>query len=161
VLLSGIVNPVIYKDENSTYKVWDHTIEGMWDTYKEPIRVIRSEEIKTVRHNSGEIGKWETVQEKADWYWATKLPQVVGSKNAVSIFHSRWQIENCCFGELVDTLNGDHVYRHSVNAIVAFILFLFIVLNILNIFFARNISTEPQSTPPISKPAYVKYLASS
>jgi len=139
VLLCSIVDPVIYKDENTIYKVFDHTIEGAWDSYNKPVRVIRSEEIKTVRHHSEELGKWEHSQEKADWYWATSLPCLVGSKNAVSIFHSRWQIENCCFGELVDTLNGDHVYRHSQNAIVAFILFLFIVLNILNIFFARNI----------------------
>ena len=139
VSLCGIVNPVMYVDENTTYKVWDHTIEGAWDSYNKPVRVIRSEEIKTVRHHAAELGKWETVKEKADWYWATSLPQVVSSKNAVSIFHSRWQIENCCFGELVDTWSGDHVYRHSGNAIVAFILFLFIVLNILNIFFARNI----------------------
>jgi len=139
VSLCDIVDPVIYVDENTTYKIWDHTIEGAWDSYEKPVRVIRSEEIKTVRHHSEDIGKWEWEEEKADWYWATSLPSVVGSKNAVSIFHSRWQIENCCFGELVDTLNGDHVYRHSQNAIVAFILFLFIVLNILNIFFARNI----------------------
>jgi hypothetical protein len=139
VSLCGIVNPIMYVDENTTYKVWDHTIEGMWDSYKKPVRVIRSEEIKTVRHHSEDIGKWEYLQEKADWYWATNLPSVVGSKNAVSIFHSRWQIENCCFGEIIDTWNADHIYRHSVNAISAFILFLFIVLNILNIFFARNI----------------------
>ena len=42
-------------------------------------------------------------------------------------------------GEIVNTWNGNHVYRHSQNAISAFILFLFIVLNIFNIFFACNI----------------------
>lgn len=142
VSLCGIVNPVMYVDENTTYKVWDHTIEGMWDSYKEPVRVIRSEEIKTVRHHGKKPGKWELSQEKADWYWATNLPPVVGPKNAVSIFHSRWQIENKCFGEIVSTWNADHVYRHSQNAITAFILFLVIVLNIFNIFFARNIKDK-------------------
>ena len=42
-------------------------------------------------------------------------------------------------GELVNIWNADHIYRHSNNAIQAFILFLFIALNIFNIFFARNI----------------------
>ena len=42
-------------------------------------------------------------------------------------------------GELVNTWNANHIYRHSGNAISAFNLFLFIVLNIFNIFFARNI----------------------
>ena len=45
-------------------------------------------------------------------------------------------------GEIVSTWNADHIYRHSQNAISAFILFLFIVLNIFNIFFARNIKDK-------------------
>jgi hypothetical protein len=146
VLLSGIVDPVVYVDENTTYKIWDHTIEGAWDSYKKPVRVIRSEEIKTVRHHSDEIGKWELEEEKADWYWATSLPKVVSSKNVVSICHGRWQIENKCFNEIVSPWNADHIYRHSQNAITAFVLFLFIVLNILNIFFARNIKDKRINT---------------
>ena len=146
VLLSGIVDPVVYVDENTTYKIWDHTIEGAWDSYKKPVRVIRSEEIKTVRHHSDEIGKWELEEEKADLYWATSLPKVVSSKNVVSICHGRWQIENKCFNEIVSPWNADHIYRHSQNAITAFVLFLFIVLNILNIFFARNIKDKRINT---------------
>jgi hypothetical protein len=142
VSLCSIFDPVVYVDENTTYKVWDHTISGLWDGYDKPVRVLRTEETKITRHHSKDPGKWEHSQEKADWYWATNLPKVVGLKNAVSILHSRWQIENKCFGEIVDTWNGDHVYRHSQNAIVAFILFLFIVLNIFNIFFARNIKDK-------------------
>ena len=140
--LSRIVSPTVYKDENTTYRVWDHTIEAMWESYKKPVRVIKSEEVRTVRHHSAKLGKWETVREKADWYWVTNLPSVVGLKNVVSICHCRWQIENKCFGEIVNTWNGNHVYRHSQNAISAFILFLFIVLNIFNIFFARNIKDK-------------------
>jgi len=134
VSLCSIVNPVIYVDENTTYKVWDHTIEGAWDSYEKPVRVIRSEEIKTVKHHSDKIGKWEWEEEKADWYWVTNLPKVVSLKNVVTTCHGRWQIENKCFNEIVSPWNADHVYRHSQNAITAFILFLFIVLNILNIF---------------------------
>ncbi|MBM3706302.1 MAG: transposase [Actinobacteria bacterium] len=139
VLLSSISDPVVYADENTTYKVWDNTIGGAWDSYKKPVRVIKSEETKTQRHHAGKPGKWEISQEKADWYWVTNLPPVVSLKNVVSICHARWQIENGCFNEAVNTWNADHVYRHSQNAIVAFILFLFIALNIFNIFFARNI----------------------
>ncbi len=146
VLLCGIAKPVIYADENTTYKVWDHTIKGAWDSYKKPVRVIKSEEIKLARHHSNNLRKWEYSEEKADWLWVTSLPSVVSLKNVVSICHSRWQIENKCFGEIVSTWNGDHVYRHSQNAIIAFILFLFIVLNIFNIFFARNIKDRRIST---------------
>jgi len=36
----------------------------MWDSYRKPIRVIRSEEIKTVRQHSDETRKLETVKDK-------------------------------------------------------------------------------------------------
>ena len=146
ISLSGISDSVIYKDKEVSYRVWDHTVLQMWDGYKDSVRVIKSEEIKTVRHHCGKLGKWEYIQEKADWLWVTNLPSVVSLKNAVSICHSRWQIENCCFNEMVSTWNADHVYRHSQNAISAFILFLFIVLNIFNIFFSRNIKEARIST---------------
>jgi len=50
------------------------------------------------------------------------------------------------FGFYLGLDKADHVYRHSQNAIVVFILFLFIVLNIFNIFFARNIKDKSIST---------------
>jgi len=142
ISLCQISEPAIYNKDNTTYRVWDHTISGLWDGYKDSVRVIKSEEIKTVRHHAAELGRWEIRKEKADWLWVTNLPKVVSLKNVVSICHSRWQIENKCFGEIVNTWNADHVYRHSANAISAFILFLFIVLNIFNIFFARNIKDK-------------------
>jgi len=145
VLLSEIVEPEIYADEKVTYRVWDHNLSEMWDGYSGIVRVIKSEETKYVRHH-GTPGKWEISQEKTDWIWVTNPPSVVSLKNVVSICHARWQIENKCFNEIVSTWNADHVYRHSQNAITAFILFLFIVLNIFNIFFARNIKDRIIST---------------
>jgi len=142
ISLCQITAPIVYEKDNATYRVWDHIVEGMWDSYNKPVRVIKSEEIKTVRHHCSKLGKWETVNEKVDWLWVTNLPKVVGLKNVVTICHSRWQIENCCFNEIINIWNGNHVYRHSGNAITAFILFLFIVLNIFNIFFARNIKDK-------------------
>jgi hypothetical protein len=68
VSLCSIFDPVVYVDENTTYKVWDHTISGLWDGYDKPVRVLRSEETKITRHHSKDPGKWEHSQEKADWY---------------------------------------------------------------------------------------------
>jgi len=140
--LSVITAPVVYEDEGIRYRAWDHTISGLWDGYNKPVRVVRSEETKTIRHHSDELGKWDVQEERAEWMWVTNLPSVVGLKNIISACHSRWQIENKCFNEIVSTWNADHVYRHSQNAISAFILFLFIALNIFNIFFARNIKDK-------------------
>ena len=146
ISLSKISLPLVYEEKNTTYRVWDSTIYDQWDGYKGSVRVIKSEETKYTRHHCQQLGKWEMQKEKADWLWVTNLPSVVSLKNVVSICHSRWQIENNCFNEIVNTWNGDHVYRHSQNAISAFILFLFIVLNIFNIFFARNIKDRRIST---------------
>ena len=140
--LSAITAPVVYEDEGIRYRAWDHTISGLWDGYNKPVRAIRSEETKTVRHHSEELGKWDVQEERAEWMWVTNLPSVVGLKNIISACHSRWQIENKCFNEIVSTWNADHVYRHSGNAISAFLLFLFIALNIFNIFFTRNIKDK-------------------
>ena len=146
ISLSKISLPLVYEEKNTTYRVWDSTISNQWDGYRDPVRVIKSEETKIVRHHAAQLEKWEYLEEKTDWLWVTNLPSVVGLKNAVSICHSRWQIENKCFNEIASTWNADHVYRHSQNAISAFILFLFIVLNIFNIFFSRNIKDRKIST---------------
>ena len=142
VALSKINKPFVYEDKKTVYRVWEHTISGLWDGYKKPVRVIRSEETKTVRHHCQDLGRWELKEEKVDWMWVTNLPSLVSLKNTVSLCHCRWQIENKCFNEIVNTWNADHIYRHSQTAISAFILFLFIALNIFNIFFTRNIKDK-------------------
>ena len=38
--------------------------------------------------------------------------------------------------------NAEHIYRHSANAIMVFLLFLFMAVNIFNIFMARNIKDK-------------------
>ena len=44
ISLSGISDPVTYEDEKVYCRVWDHTVLQMWDGYKSPVRVIKSEE---------------------------------------------------------------------------------------------------------------------
>ncbi len=130
--LSGMVEPITYTNDKTTYRVWEHKIGGLWDSYKKEVTVIRSEETKTVRGT----------EEKADWMWVTNLPSTGNLENMVRICHSRWQIENQCSGETVNIWALDHIYRHSESAILAFILFLFIAVNIVNIFFNRNIKDK-------------------
>ena len=59
--LSKLTDSIEYKDQGTTYKVWDLTVSGMWDSYKGSVRVIKSEETKTARHHLGNLGKWESV----------------------------------------------------------------------------------------------------
>ena len=49
-------------------------------------------------------------------------------------------------GETVNTWKADHIYRHSANAIIAFLLLLFTCVNIFNIFLTRNIKDRAIKT---------------
>ena len=80
--------------------------------------------------------------------WVTNLFEDFSGdlKNTVKVCHSRWQIENKCFNETVNTWKADHIYRHSANAIIAFLLLLFTCVNIFNIFLTRNIKDSAIKT---------------
>lgn len=146
--LSLLTEPKIYADSKTTYKVWDHTIGNCWDGYGKDVRVIVSEETTTKRVHARDGKSWEKKSVVTNWMWVTNIMD--GSlgdlKNTVRICHSRWQIENKCFNETVNTWKADHIYRHSENAIIAFLLLLFICVNIFNIFLARNIKDKKIKT---------------
>ncbi|MBM3705873.1 MAG: transposase, partial [Actinobacteria bacterium] len=91
--------------------------------------------------HTGDGSCWEQKSITSNWMWATNImdSSLGDLKNTVRICHSRWQIENKCFNETAGTWKADHIYRHSENAIIAFLLLLFICVNIFNIFCARNI----------------------
>lgn len=149
--LSLFSEPKTYKQGSTYYKVWDHQISGCWDGYGKKVRVIVSEETTPKRTHSKGGKAWEDIVDKANWMWVTNLPcpridATDDLKNTVRICHSRWQIENQCFNETVNTWKADHVYRHSANAIIAFLLLLFTCVNIFNIFRIRNIKDRRVKT---------------
>ena len=142
--LSLLSEPQIYKRGKTYYRVWDHSICGCWDGYGKKVRVIVSEEETHKRVHSKDGKSFEKRVDRANWMWVTNLPcpetyNLGDLKNTVGVSHSRWQIENQCPGETVNIWNADHVYRHSKNAIMVFLLLLFICVNIFNIFRIRNI----------------------
>jgi len=140
--LSLLSEPKVYRKKKTYYRVWEHSIEGCWDGYGKDVRVIVSEEATPVRVHSKDGKSFEDKVNRANWMWVTNLPcsyNLEGLKNTVGVCHSRWQIENQCFNETVNTWNGDHVYRHTGNGIIAFLLLLFICVNVFNIFRIRNI----------------------
>jgi len=146
--LSLLSKPEVYQDKKTIYKVWDHIISGCWDGYGKDVRVIVSEETTTKRAHARDGKSWEQKSVFSNWMWVTNfMDSSLGDlKNTVRICHSRWQIENKCFNETVNTWKADHIYRHSENAIIAFLLLLFICVNIFNIFLARNIKDAKVKT---------------
>ena len=149
--LSLLSEPKVYRQKKTYYRVWDHSISGCWDGYGKKVRVIVSEEATVKRTHSKDGKEWEDIVDKANWMWVTNLPcpktdDLDDLKNTVRICHSRWQIENQCFNETVNTWKADHVYRHSKNAIIVFLLLLFMAVNIFNIFRIRNIKDKSIKT---------------
>ena len=154
--LSLLAEPETYIDGKTTYRVWEHSISDCWDGYGENVRVIVSEETTKSRVHAQDGKGFKEKTEVANWMWATNLPNTdkdkkgtdsIGDlKNTVRVCHSRWHIENRCFNETVNTWNADHIYRHSANAIIAFLLLLFICVNIFNIFRKRNIKDKTIKT---------------
>ncbi|MHB8280348.1 MAG: hypothetical protein ACYDIA_22255 [Candidatus Humimicrobiaceae bacterium] len=142
-----MVEPKTYKQNKTSYRVWDHEIEGCWDGYGKKVRVIVSEETTTKRSHACDGVGWQEKTEISNWMWVTNLFEDFSGdlKNTVKVCHVRWQIENKCFNETVNTWKADHIYRHSENAIIAFLL-LFTCVNIFNIFHARNIKDRAIKT---------------
>jgi len=116
---------------------WD--IEGFtsWDGLDAPVRVVRSLEHSRVRRQRD--GGVE--QNTSEWIWATSIGKTRLRTEAIVRFgHGRWAIENeGGFNELVNVWHADHVYKHSVNAILAFWLVTLIVFNLFHAFIDRNL----------------------
>jgi cbb3-type cytochrome oxidase subunit 3 len=147
--LSLMQEPQIYTEGKTSYRVWDHAISGCWDGYGKGVRVIVSEETTKSRVHSKDGKGWQEVEEVTNWMWATNLDSsdsIGDLKNTVKVCHSRWHIENRCFKETANTWNAEHIYRHSENAIMVFLLFLFIAVNIFSIFRKRNIKDNKIKT---------------
>lgn len=142
------ISPERFRDGKTEYEIWDVDHLTSWKNYKKGVRVVKSWERTTERRHaanpvlSGE--KWETVVSERSWLWATNLPEkMISARKVVILGHKRWQIENQGYNELVNLWHADHVYKHDANAIPAFLLFLFIAYNILNVFYNRNLK-DPQ-----------------
>jgi hypothetical protein len=118
---------------------WDFPGLLSWPQVNAPVRVIRSQETRTVRRQLD--GKDETLT--SDWMWVTTLPhQSVPTGRAVAFGHQRWDIENHGFNELVNGWHADHIYRHDPNAIECFLLMAFLACNIFQAFFALNLKPQ-------------------
>ena len=142
--LSLVVEPKTYRDKKTTYKVWDHHIEGCRDGYGKKIRVIVSDKTTTKRSYACDGIGWQEKTEIVNWMWVTNLfpeenADLDDLKNTVKVCHVCGRLKINASGEIVNIWNADHIYRHSENAILAFLLLLFTCVNIFNIFHARNI----------------------
>ena len=87
-------------------------IEGFtsWPQVGEPVRVLSSTEITTVRPQI----EGNQPEQTSQWMWATSLrSHQARTGTVVDLGHMRWDIENQGFNELVNHWYGDHIYKHE------------------------------------------------
>lgn len=127
---------LVTSDGKVERKCWD--VEGFqsWSNVKQPLRVVRTKETKTVRRQlDGEVTK-----ETSCWMWVTTLSTIrARTETVVQIGHARWNIENNGFNEMVNHWFSDHVYKHDPVAMLNFWLLCTMAYNIFRCFYLRNL----------------------
>ena len=104
-----------------------------------PVRVIRSEEHWTTQPRNSDTPE----PHDATWMWLTTMDRhQLPLPHAVHLAHQRWDIENYGFNETVNGWHADHVYRHNTNAMVGFLLTLFLAYNLFFALVLRHLKPE-------------------
>lgn len=117
-------------------KYWDVPDLRSWPQAGESVRIVRSEETKTIHRQLDDLDHTET----SEWVWVTSLPQEQMDAAAVaSLGHERWRIENNAFNELVNGWGADHLFRCAAHAIEAFLLLMCLALNVFQAFWRLNV----------------------
>jgi len=133
-------------------KWWDVKDLTSWPQVTPPIRMVRSRETYFVRRQA--TGELE--QQTSDWMWVTTLSQAqAGTDLVVRLGHSRWDIENYGFNELVNAWHADHVYKHHPRAIEAFCLVAYLAYNLFHAFLTLNVKPQLRRTKTESFWAHV------
>jgi hypothetical protein len=110
-----------------------------WTQLGNKVRVVRSEETRTVRRQRTK--EKETLT--SEWLWATSLPkQKADTPTIVRIGHGRWNIENQGSNELVNQWHADHIYHHDTNAMVAMLLLLYLAYNLFHAWLGRGLKPQ-------------------
>ena len=140
-LLPGVA-PVELEHAGAAVKAWDMEGFKSWPQVKVPVRVVRTMETRRVtRQRTGEVE-----EQTSEWIWVMSLPKTQAPTRAVvQIGHRRWAIENEGFNEAVNHWHADHVYTHDAHAIQAFILLLFVAINLFHAFWRRNLKPALRS----------------
>jgi len=125
-----------YTANGTKIKVWDGSGFVSWPQVNQKVRVVATEETRQITRQLD--GKTETTE--SSWMWVTTLsPMRANAKTVVQLAHSRWNVENQGFNELVNQWQADHVYKHSPIAILNFWLVTMLAVNVFHVFFFRNL----------------------
>jgi hypothetical protein len=128
--------PPSWVTESPDREVWDQSKFTSWQSFEQPIRIVRSQETTRVKRQIDQ--QTETILH--EWYWATTVSQQRAvTAAAVDLGHARWDIENQGFNETVTRWHVDHVYKHHETAILSFTLLAMLAFNLFYAFYFRNL----------------------
>jgi hypothetical protein len=134
--LFDTMSPVALRQANRQCECWD--IEGFtsWPQVTTPVRVVRSIERYTVHRQLTD----EDEDLEAHWMWVTTASsKQISTRGIVHFGHLRWTIENEGFNELSTRWHADHVYRHTSEAMLAFLLLMMVCVNVFLAFYRLNL----------------------
>jgi hypothetical protein len=128
--------PTIVWSGERRRECWDLGGFKTWPQCPCQVRVVRSVESWQVRRQLDK--QMEGCH--SEWVWVMTMPPELASTGAtVQIGHSRWDIENQGFNELVSRWHGDHVYRHQAVAMRVMWLLTMLAANLFAGFYGRDL----------------------
>jgi hypothetical protein len=135
------MEPQILKEERREAQIWDTEGFNTFEGVDVPIRVLHAEEKEVKRHRIAQKWVWKT--EEHDWWWASTLPiSSAPTRLLWQAAHGRWDIENDLFDDMVTHWSMNHCYKHDANAIIAFLLTLFVAFVLVKAFYHRNLKPQ-------------------
>lgn len=131
---------LVREDENGRHiRYWDQE-EFTSGAIQTPVRVLRTEETWVKRERVR--GQWVETPQISHWFWATDIPQdLIPSRQLAQAGHKRWKIENSIFNAL-GAWGLNHCYHHQPQAILNFVLILFIAHILVACFYRRNLKEQ-------------------
>ena len=108
----------------------------------QPLRFLRTEE--TVRKRERIAGQWQR-GETTNFVATTLTKSQLLNERAVAVWPCRWGIENDCFNTLATHWGLNHCFKHAAQAIVNFLLMLFVVYALMQSFWLRNLKPAPRA----------------
>ena len=124
--------PTVLQHNGRCCQVWDVADCQGWPDATMPIRVIKSVEVRTVKRQR--TGQQEHIH--SAWAWATTCA-ATGAPLAelFATAHDRWCIENQGFNDVVNQWHFDHIFKHTPNAIMTFLLLIMLGHAVFNAFY--------------------------
>ncbi len=136
--LRALTAPRVLHDGLRTTRLWDISRLSSFTTLGLEVRVVWAEESTTISKRVGGQVRKEVIHSR--WVWVTDLPAAVVPATKIQRWgHSRWDLENRGFNELVNHWHMDHCFIHDTKAMEVLLLTLALAFLVSYLFYQRNL----------------------